>query len=193
MKRSGCFQRITSIGIFGRWSIQPYRISSTDLEVIVPFLVLFIVVPLLELAVLIKVGGYIGVIWTLVIIFVTAIVGVNILKKQGMDVLMRASQKMQEGTLPARELAEGFLLALSGALLLTPGFLTDAVGFALLAPVVRLALVGHVLKLIKPRVVVAGGGFASRSDPEQPAPFVDRPEPASHRPEVIEGEYRRED
>ncbi|MDO6749638.1 FxsA family protein, partial [Gilvimarinus sp. 1_MG-2023] len=81
-----------------------------------PFLVLFIVVPLLELAVLIKVGGYIGVIWTLVIIFLTAIIGVNILKKQGMDVLMRASQKMQEGTLPARELAEGFLLALAGAL-----------------------------------------------------------------------------
>ncbi|MFK4751066.1 FxsA family protein [Oceanobacter antarcticus] len=158
-----------------------------------PFLVLFIVVPLLELAVLIKIGGYIGVTWTLVIIFVTAIIGVNILKKQGMGVLMRASQKMQEGTLPARELAEGFLLALSGALLLTPGFLTDAVGFALLAPVVRLALVGHVLKLIKPRVVVAGGGFATRSAAEQSSPFADRPEPGSHRPEVIEGEYRRED
>jgi UPF0716 protein FxsA len=159
----------------------------------VPFLVLFIVVPLLELAVLIKVGGYIGVIWTLVIIFLTAIIGVNILKKQGMDVLMRASQKMQEGTLPARELAEGFLLALAGALLLTPGFLTDAVGCALLVPATRLALVSHVLKLIKPRVVMESGGFASRPMGERPSPFAGRPEPHRHRPDVIEGEYRRED
>jgi UPF0716 protein FxsA len=159
----------------------------------VPFLVLFIVVPLLELAVLIKIGGYIGVTWTLVIIFVTAIIGVNILKKQGMGVLMRASQKMQEGTLPARELAEGFLLALAGALLLTPGFLTDAVGCALLVPATRLALVGHVLKLIKPRVVMEGGGFASRPMGERPSPFAARPESSRHRPDVIEGEYRRED
>nr|WP_246624848.1 FxsA family protein [Oceanobacter mangrovi] len=156
---------------------------------------IFIVVPLIELAVLIKVGSYIGVLWTVLIIFLTAVLGVRILKQQGMGVLMRAQQKMNEGALPASELAEGFLLALAGALLLTPGFVTDAVGFALLVPQIRRSMLGNVMKVIKPRVVV-GGGFGQRpqADPFQ-QPRSEQPKQGvhGHRPETIDGEYRRED
>ena len=163
-----------------------------------PFVVLFILVSAIELAVLIKVGSFIGVFWTIMLILATAVIGVNLLKRQGMEVLMRANPRMSEGSLPASELAEGFLLALAGALLLTPGFVTDSVGFLLLAPGVRKAMMSHVIKFIKPKVVVAGGGFASRQPGGQPfesQPF-EKEVRGSHydrKPEVIEGEYRRED
>ncbi|MEC8523524.1 MAG: FxsA family protein, partial [Pseudomonadota bacterium] len=99
-----------------------------------PLLIIFILVPMAELAVLIKVGSAIGVLWTLALIFLTAIIGVHLLRQQGLATLMKANERMQQGALPAQELAEGFLLALAGALLLTPGFLTDAFGFSLLMP-----------------------------------------------------------
>ena len=102
-----------------------------------PLLFIFILVPMIELAVLIKVGSHIGVLWTLALIFLTAIIGVTLLRAQGLATLMRAGQRLQEGQLPAQELAEGFLLALAGALLITPGFVTDAIGFTLLLPGVR--------------------------------------------------------
>lgn len=81
-----------------------------------PLLFIFIIVPLAELAVLIKVGSYIGILWTFALILLTATIGVSILRVQGLSTLMRASQKLQDGGLPAKELAEGFLLALAGAL-----------------------------------------------------------------------------
>ena len=168
-----------------------------------PLLLAFIIVPMAELAVLIQVGSAIGVLWTILIIMLTAAIGVALLKRQGMEVLTRASQRMNEGTLPANELAEGFLLAFAGALLLTPGLLTDGLGFALLVPAFRSTLIGTVLKLLKPKVV---GGAQFRGNTYEQAeevhqsprkPFV-RPSQgqsgdSSHRPEVIDGEFRRED
>ncbi|WP_028294657.1 FxsA family protein [Oceanobacter kriegii] len=170
-----------------------------------PFLLIFIIVPIIELAVLIQVGGLIGVLPTIAIIFVTAILGVRLLKQQGAGVLLRAQQKMQEGGLPASELAEGFLLALAGALLLTPGFVTDAFGFALLVPAIRHSMIGNVTKFIKPKVMMGGGFGQGPQGGPQSSPFEggqadpfggrrpQREQPSNHRPEVIEGEYRRED
>lgn len=170
-----------------------------------PFLLIFIIVPIVELAIFIKVGGYIGVLWTLALIILTAIVGVNLLRQQGLSVLMRAGQKMNEGSLPARELAEGFLLALAGALLLTPGFVTDGFGFSLLIPTVRGALVDSVIKMMAGKMQVhthTSGPFGnggSQSDEEvtvhpQRSPRPGRSESgSSRRPEVIDGEFRRED
>ncbi len=166
-----------------------------------PLLLVFIIVPMLELAVLIQVGSWIGVLWTILIIALTAVVGVALLKRQGTAVLTRAGQRMQDGGLPANELAEGFLLALAGALLLTPGFLTDGFGFALLMPGVRSLLIGSVLKLLKMKAT--GGGFQSSAfeqvdDIHQPSgkAFTSSSRPSngpSHRPETIDGEFRRED
>lgn len=168
-----------------------------------PLLLAFIIVPMLELAVLIKVGSWIGILWTILIIVLTAIAGVALLKRQGMEVLTRAGQRMNEGTLPANELAEGFLLAFAGALLLTPGFLTDALGFSLLVPTVRHLMIGSVLKLLKPKVMPSGAYQQSpferaqdaQQSPQKPfgkSPSGQHPR-SSHRSEVIDGEFRRED
>lgn len=169
-----------------------------------PLLLIFIIVPMIELAVLIQVGSYIGVLWTLALIFITAIIGVRLLKLQGLSTLMRAQQRLAEGGIPAQELAEGFLLALAGALLLTPGFLTDAFGFSLLMPGVRGAMAGSVMKMLKPKMMM--GGFEQPGSPYQShqPPGHDQPQNPFHPragevhrndgpKNVIDGEYRRED
>jgi len=160
----------------------------------VPLLLIFIVVPLAELAVLIKVGSAIGILPTFALIFLTAIIGVTLLRAQGLATLMRASERMQQGSLPAQELAEGFLLALAGALLLTPGFLTDAFGFSLLMPGVRGAMAGSLMKRFKPNIVNPmdmNQGFGQR--PDDPLSQHRPQQPRRDGGDVIEGDYKRED
>lgn len=157
-----------------------------------PLLLIFIILPMIELAVLIKVGSHIGVLWTLLLIFLTAIIGVTLLRAQGLATLMRASRKLEEGSVPAQELAEGFLLALSGALLITPGFVTDTFGFLLLVPSVRKAMVGSVLKMLQVRAFgsMRGTVYGERDVPPQNDPRIHRNANGSN---TIDGEYRRED
>ncbi|UZE97427.1 FxsA family protein [Alkalimarinus alittae] len=114
--------------------------------------VLFIIMPVVEMAVLIKVGSLIGVWSTILFVLLTAIIGASLLKRQGLSTLMRANQKMNAGEIPAKEVAEGFILAVGGALLLTPGFVTDSVGFALLLPGIRRLMINHLMK----KMVVSG-------------------------------------
>jgi UPF0716 protein FxsA len=163
-----------------------------------PLLVIFIIIPLIELAVILKVNSFIGIGWTLALIIITAFVGVRLLKQQGISTLLRANQKMQQGQMPAQELAEAFLLALAGALLLTPGFVTDAVGFTLLVPATRKALVHKVIAFIAPRMMT-GGTFQSDSF-NQGGQFKDvysqsgRSQEASSQEKItIEGEYTKAD
>ena len=108
--------------------------------------VLFIVMPILEMLILLKVGSLIGAWYTVGLVLLTAIIGVNLLKRQGLQTLMRAQRKAQHGALPVSEIGEGLLLAVAGALLLTPGFVTDAIGFALLSPAIRAELAKGVAK-----------------------------------------------
>ena len=157
-----------------------------------PLFLIFIVLPVIELTVLIKVGSHIGVLWTLVLIFLSAVIGVTILRAQGLATLMRASQRMEEGQIPAQELAEGFLLALAGALLITPGFVTDAIGFSLLVPAVRKMLLGSVLKVLQVRSVGGmRGSVFTQSDVHQQADT--RIHRNANGTNTIDGEYRRED
>lgn len=98
---------------------------------------LFILVPVVEMYILIKVGAVIGGLYTIGLVLLTALIGVNLLKKQGLSTFMTAQQKMNSGQMPVTEMAEGLMLAVAGALLLTPGFVTDTVGFILLTPILR--------------------------------------------------------
>ncbi len=107
---------------------------------------IFLLVPIIELALIIQVGSLIGVWWTILSILATAAIGVNLLRVQGMGVLLKAQSRLQTGQLPANELVQGFLLALAGAFLLTPGFLTDLVGFMLLIPMVRTQVAQRLLR-----------------------------------------------
>lgn len=100
-------------------------------------LLAFVLVPLVEMAVLIWVGGRIGIGWALGVVILTGVVGAALVKKQGLSVWRAARQRLAQGELPTVELAHGAMLLVAGAFLLTPGFLTDIVGFGLLVPGVR--------------------------------------------------------
>jgi UPF0716 protein FxsA len=75
----------------------------------------------------------------------TAVIGVNLLRQQGISTLMRANQVMSAGQIPAMEMMEGIVLAVGGALLITPGFFTDALGFVCLIPITRRGLIRYLL------------------------------------------------
>ena len=100
---------------------------------------LFILVPIIEIALFIQVGGLIGLWPTLGIVVVTAILGTWLVKSQGMRVLADLQGKFNQLQDPTEPLAHGAMILFSGALLLTPGFFTDACGFLLLVPGVRTA------------------------------------------------------
>lgn len=102
---------------------------------------LFIIVPVIEMWLLIKVGSLIGAFPTIALVLLTAVIGVALLRRQGLSTLIRGNQKLEQGQLPAEEMVEGLILAVSGALLLTPGFVTDFVGFLGLLPYTRRAIV----------------------------------------------------
>jgi UPF0716 protein FxsA len=107
-----------------------------------PILILlaFLCIPIAEIAVFIKAGQIIGLGWTLAVVVLTAIIGTALLRRQGLKVLSQTQQKLDRGELPVGELFDGICLLVAGALLLTPGFITDFVGFALFIPPVRLLL-----------------------------------------------------
>jgi UPF0716 protein FxsA len=118
----------------------------------------------------------IGAGWTIFLVVFTAVIGVWLLRIQGLSTLTRAQHKLQQNELPAREILEGMGLVVAGALLLTPGFFTDAVGFFLLFPPTRIWLVSR----IAARMVVS---TSVRVDTHQ-----------RHQGDVIDGvKYRRED
>ena len=105
-----------------------------------PWLMLFFLTPIIEMYLLIEVAGYIDAWPTIGLVMLTAVVGVALLKRQGIATLTRGVQRAQQGQMPATEMAEGILLAVAGALLITPGFVTDFVGFTLLFPPSRVAI-----------------------------------------------------
>ena len=91
-------------------------------------------VPLIEIGLFIEIGGFIGLWPTLALVVLTAAIGSWQLRTQGLATLARGRQQLDRGQLPARELFDGFCLVIAGALLLTPGFMTDAIGLALFVP-----------------------------------------------------------
>lgn len=98
---------------------------------------IFVAVPIIEIAILIKVGGLIGVWPTLALVIGVAIFGTWLLRQQGLQTFTKAQQAMNRGEMPVGELLDGFFLVLAALLMVTPGLMTDAFGFALLVPIVR--------------------------------------------------------
>ncbi len=107
---------------------------------------LFIIVPIIEIYLLIAVGSRIGALNTILIIIITAIIGTSLLRLQGLSTLARVQENIDRGKLPATEIIEGLMLLVSGALLLTPGFFTDAVGFLCLIPGIRIHVANYLLR-----------------------------------------------
>ena len=118
----------------------------------------FIAVPLVEMLLLFEVSDQIGGLFTLGLVVATAVIGVQVLKQQGIATLTRANARLSSGELPAQEIIEGMLLAAAGALLLTPGFITDTLGFVFLAGPLRRRIAA---RLLRSGLVRAGGGLGA--------------------------------
>ncbi len=156
------------------------------------FLLLFVAIPLLELAVLIRVGQSIGVAATIAIVIGTAILGLMMIRREGFSMARRARQALAQGSPPVMPVAEGSLVFLAAALLILPGLIGDTIGLVLLVPPVRRAVaawsLGRFATAGATRIRVftgrRGGGDSDsgdhRSGPRKPGP-------------VIEGEYTRVD
>ena len=123
-----------------------------------PLVLLFIVVPIAELAVLIQVGQVIGVWWTIGLLVLDSILGSLLMRSQGRATWRRFNDTTRAGRVPAREVLDGALVIFGGALLLTPGFITDILGLVLLIPPTR-ALIRHILaRRLAHRMVVSVTG-----------------------------------
>jgi len=134
-------------------------------------LLLFVAMPIIEIAVLLRVGGALGWFPTLVIVIITAFLGTAMLRQQGLATLNKARQRLSSGEMPAEELLEGMLLLVGGVLLLTPGFVTDSFGFACLIPVTRQWLARYLATRSFVSVAgVAGAGGASGGNQGQSRP-----------------------
>ena len=100
-------------------------------------ILLFTIIPALELYLLISVGSIVGAPITILIIIITGVLGAFLAKKQGLLTMQKAKQEFQMGRAPAEELLHGILIIFAGIVLITPGFITDAIGFLLLIPISR--------------------------------------------------------
>ena len=134
--------------------------------------VVLIAVPLIEIALFIQVGRLIDLWPTLALVVLTAIVGGFLLRIQGLSTLARAQATLRAGEVPVRALFDGFCIVIGGALLLTPGFLTDAVGFALLLPPVRSALRALLARRVEVRTTLHAEGRDGPPD-GRPGPVIE--------------------
>ncbi|SIS50998.1 UPF0716 protein FxsA [Roseivivax lentus] len=153
-------------------------------------LVAFIGVPLIEIALFIQVGGLIGLWPTLLIVVLTAMLGTYLVRSQGALALSELRSSFNDLRDPTEPLAHGAMILIAGALLLTPGFFTDAVGFALLTPPFRRAAIAYARKHVKVERFEMGG--QARRGPGHDPRAGQGPGPHKSPPrdgDVIEGEY----
>ena len=122
---------------------------------LLPLVLLFIVVPIAELAVLIQVGQEIGVWWTIAILIADAIVGSILMRAQGRAAWRRFNEALAGGRVPAREVLDGALVMFGGLLMLTPGFITDILGFLLLIPPTRAVVRAVLVRRLAQRMTVS--------------------------------------
>ncbi len=139
-------------------------------------LALFFIIPLIEIYLLIKIGGLIGALPTVFLVVFTAVLGAVLLRQQGFATLARVQATLARGEIPAIEVLEGMVLLIGGVLLLTPGFFTDAIGFVCLVPALRRRLILWAIR----RGIVGATGVG------------DSPHPSNQGPRTIEGEYKRD-
>ena len=141
---------------------------------------ILIIVPIIEITLFVQIGGAIGLGWTLLVILATAMLGARAIRRQGIDALARAQAQMATGKPPVGEIVHGVLILMAGILLLTPGFMTDTLGFLLLFPATRLFVLELAAGFILPKLF---SGFSVRRGSTQ--------NPADAK--IIDGDYRVED
>lgn len=156
---------------------------------------LFIGVPLLELIVIVRVGQTIGVGWTILLLIVDSIVGAWLLKREGGRALTALGAAFSSGRMPAREIADGMLILVGGVLMLTPGFVSDVLGFLCILPMTRPLARGLLTRFVAARLLVMPGGAVPGGSFSGGSPFPGstppgngpRPRPDGHG-DVVQGE-----
>lgn len=139
---------------------------------------LFIGVPIAEITLLIRVGGAIGPFNTIGFVVLTAVLGAYLVRQQGVETIRKLQEETNAGRVPAMQMAEGVALLFAGAVLMTPGFITDVLGFALLIPPVRQAMIGLAAKnMFKGQAQATYAGSTSAAHH------------TGHQGDIIEGEY----
>jgi len=123
-----------------------------------PLFLIFVAVPICEMLLLFEVADHIGGLQTVGLVMLTAVIGIQVLKQQGLSTITRAQQRLDSGELPAQEIMEGLFLAVGGAFLLAPGFITDTVGFLCLIGPTRRTMVRWLIRSGKITVFTAGRG-----------------------------------
>lgn len=144
---------------------------------------LFAILPIAEIAILINVGEQIGGWYTVAIVILTAFVGARLVRQQGLSTLTQAQQKMQTGIMPGQEMAEGLLLVIAGVLLVTPGFITDILGFLLTLPITRPIIAKGILARLTVKMV----------SPSFQGDFQHKSHAQTQTEDIIEGEFERKD
>jgi len=148
-----------------------------------------------ELYVFIRVGTVVGAGATILLTFVTALVGISLVRSQGLQNALHIRERMEQGEIPAEKLIEGVLLALAGVCLLLPGFITDLAGMILLFPAVRASLAGKLIRSDQFTVMTRRREFhrqefdVNESQGEQPPHQPDD----GKKGRILEGEYKRKD
>lgn len=135
---------------------------------------LVLIIPFVEIYLLLKVGGLIGALPTILLVVSTAVAGAWLLRQQGFATFQKLQENLRQGVIPAYEMIEGPIILVGGALLLTPGFITDLLGFACLIPQLRKKIAKYVIE----NHFVQGGFFQKGTAPES---------------NVLEGEFRKEE
>ncbi|MFQ5900349.1 MAG: FxsA family protein [Thermodesulfobacteriota bacterium] len=115
---------------------------------------LFITVPILELAILIKIGTIIGTMNTIFLVIITALIGAYMVKREGLEVCYRFQENIGMEILPAEEIFDGAMILIAGAMLLTPGIITDTIGFLLVFPVSREVIKTNIKKCIEKKLQI---------------------------------------
>ena len=126
-------------------------------------LLLFIAIPIIEMWLLISISRHIGALLTISLVVATAVIGVHWLRQQGFSTLLKLNERLSAGELPAREITEGVIITIGGALLLTPGFATDALGFACLFAPSRALLVKSLFSRIQNGIMASAMSASSMS------------------------------
>jgi len=154
-----------------------------------PFLLLFLLFPVLELFVFVKISGAIGFFPALLLVILGTMLGVFVLRIAGLATALRARESLSRGELPAQTMLEGLMLALGGGLLILPGFISDVVGLVLLLPFTRRLLANRMRQRAEEQAM-RQRAFADDLQPRGgPAPR----EPVGRDPQVIEGEFEHRD
>jgi UPF0716 protein FxsA len=154
--------------------------------VFIALFLIFVVVPVIEISILLQVGEQLGAVPTVALVILTAAIGASLVRSQGLQTLMAAQQKLQQGQQPGQEMVEGMMLAIAGVLLVTPGFVTDGLGLLLLTPFTRKPLANYLLsKLVRKTAggsPFSGQGFGQGFEQQQ-----------GSSEDIIEGEFTNKD